>query len=171
MNFNAIPIIEQLEVHQNVIPGLLNNLDDKAVLWKPEKDKWCLLEVALHMVYEEKTDFRARVEYALSAMKTEIPSIDPEGYIEKMDLSGIQMKDVSAEFERERKKSIAYLKTLENPNWENNLIHPQFGEMPARLFLTNWLAHDYLHIRQMTGLRYQYLARTTREDMRYAGDW
>jgi hypothetical protein len=45
------------------------------------------------------------------------------------------------------------------------------GRLSAGTFLSNWLAHDYLHIRQIIRLKYQYLQRQTRESLDYAGAW
>jgi hypothetical protein len=35
--------------------------------------------------------------------------------------------------------------------------------MSAEMFLANWLAHDYLHIRQLIRLRYHYLEHAAAE--------
>jgi hypothetical protein len=43
--------------------------------------------------------------------------------------------------------------------------------MTAMLFLSNWLAHDYLHIRQIIKLKFDYLEKMTGEGLSYAGDW
>jgi len=43
--------------------------------------------------------------------------------------------------------------------------------MTASMFFSNWLAHDYLHIRQITRLKYDYLKQLTNEDLSYAGTW
>ena len=43
--------------------------------------------------------------------------------------------------------------------------------MSAKLFLTNWLAHDYLHIRQIIRYQYHYLKESTAIDLGYAGNW
>lgn len=43
--------------------------------------------------------------------------------------------------------------------------------MSAKLFLTNWLAHDYLHIRQVNRMRYLYLKTQTGIPLDYAGDY
>ncbi|HAP01497.1 MAG TPA: hypothetical protein DCQ93_06175 [Bacteroidetes bacterium] len=74
-------------------------------------------------------------------------------------------------FLAERKNSIAWLRSLENPNWENAYIHPKVGAVRASLLLSNWLAHDYLHIRQITKLKYDYLKSTCGEKLDYAGEW
>jgi hypothetical protein len=60
-------------------------------------------------------------------------------------------------FLHEREVSIDFLSHLENPNWENGYDHVSLGRLTAGFFLNNWLAHDYLHIRQIMKIRYLYL--------------
>jgi hypothetical protein len=43
--------------------------------------------------------------------------------------------------------------------------------MSAGMLLANWLAHDYLHFRQITKLKYDYIKYRTGEDLAYAGTW
>ena len=43
--------------------------------------------------------------------------------------------------------------------------------MSVKLFLSNWLAHDYLHIKQITRYRYNYLEEKTAINLQYAGNW
>jgi len=43
--------------------------------------------------------------------------------------------------------------------------------MSAKFILANWLAHDYLHIRQITRLKYDYLQDIPNENLSYAGNW
>ena len=64
-----------------------------------------------------------------------------------------------------------WLMNLDNPQWDNYYEHPKFGKMSAKLFFTNWLAHDYLHIRQILKLKFDYLKFISKEDLNYAGNW
>ena len=74
-------------------------------------------------------------------------------------------------FLAERRASLHWLKHLSNPNWDNAYQHPKFGPLTANMFLSNWLAHDYLHMRQITRIKYQYVGKTSGESLRYAGTW
>jgi hypothetical protein len=55
--------------------------------------------------------------------------------------------------------------------WHNTHIHPQLGTVTASMFLSNWLAHDYLHIRQINELKYLYFKQKTDESLEYVGNW
>ncbi|MEM8508970.1 MAG: hypothetical protein AAF717_14125 [Bacteroidota bacterium] len=55
---------------------------------------------------------------------------------------------------REREQSVIWLKPLPNPNWGQTVDHPEVGARSAQKFLINWLAHDYLHIRQINRIQH-----------------
>jgi hypothetical protein len=74
-------------------------------------------------------------------------------------------------FITERGQSINWLKSLENPNWNNAFEHNKLGSLNAKYFLNNWLAHDYLHIRQILKLKFDYLEYQSGENLDYAGKW
>jgi len=74
-------------------------------------------------------------------------------------------------FLEERKNSIEWMKTLQNAAWENVYHHPQIGPMSAKYIIANWLAHDSLHIRQITRIKYRYLEKLSGQNLNYAGNW
>jgi hypothetical protein len=76
-----------------------------------------------------------------------------------------------AAFLQERKNSVIWLNGLENPNWDSAYQHPKMGPLKAKMFLTNWLEHDYLHMRQLLTLKHNLLKETTGENLDYAGNW
>jgi hypothetical protein len=76
-----------------------------------------------------------------------------------------------AEFLDERAKSVAWLELLSNPQWSNAYQHPKLGPLSAELFLANWLAHDYIHIRQLNRLTFEYLQHQSGIDLSYAGNF
>ncbi len=72
----------------------------------------------------------------------------------------------------EREKSVHWLKGLTTPDW-NAVDNYPFGKtMPAEKILVSWLAHDYLHIRQINSLNCDYLSiMAPSTDVSYAGNW
>ncbi len=164
-------IINELARNRMVFEALLNGTEINAVLWKPAPDKWCLLEVVCHLYDEEREDFRARVKHCLENPTFPLPAIDPAGWVERRKYIGQDFDEKLSSFLNEREISIEWLRSLENPNWENAHDHPTQGRMSAQLFLANWLAHDYIHIRQLNRLKYEFLDGTTQDYLKYAGDW
>lgn len=164
-------IISELQKNKFVIKELLKNLDADVIKWKPSSDKWCLLEIVCHLLDEECEDFRARLINVLENPEQNFESIDPVGWVTSRKYIDRDFNAELTEFLDERDKSIDMLKLLNNPNWDNFYEHPKFGKLTAKMFFTNWLAHDYLHIRQITKLKFDYLSVATDEKLNYAGDW
>ncbi len=168
---NTIYIIDQLEKHKAVIPALLNTNEPQAQLWKATPDTWCLLEVACHLVDEETDDFRIRVQTALAPDRHPFIPIDPVGWVKSRKYMEQDYATKVASWISERDKSLNWLKHLKNPDWNSALIHDQLGPMSAGKLLANWLAHDYMHIRQILRIKHAYLAQTSEQDLSYAGKW
>jgi len=163
--------VSQLEHNISVFESLLINKTEKEYLWRPNQEKWCLLEIVCHLVDEEQDDFRARVKHTLENPNMPLKPINPEGWVKERDYISKDYKDTLLLFLKERKSSILWLTSLKDVLWDNAINHPDLGKLSAELFLTNWLAHDYLHIRQIMKYKYDYLKLKTNLDLSYAGNW
>lgn len=164
-------IISQLETNKQIFKNLLSLKTEQEILWRPSPGKWCLLEIVCHLVDEEREDFRARVTHTLENPKEAMKGIDPVGWVLKRNYMGQDYNEKVVELLHERERSVNWLNTQINARWDNTICHPTLGTLSATLFLTNWLAHDYLHIRQIIRYQYQYLKEQTAIDLNYAGTW
>ena len=164
-------IIGKLENNHGVFESLLKERSREEIFWKPSKDKWCLLEIVCHLYDEEREDFRTRVRTTLDHPGTLPPSIDPVGWVTERNYMDKHYDLMVSKFLEERTNSVAWLKSLDNPNWDNYYEHASLGKLTARHFLINWVAHDYLHFRQITRLQHQYLQLKSGNDLTYAGSW
>jgi hypothetical protein len=151
--------------------ALLSNKDRSEYLWKHAENEWCLLEIVCHLYDEEREDFRQRVRQTLENPGSPPPPIDPENWVHQRKYIEKDYQEMLDSFLLERSKSIEWLKGLQNPQWDNNYRHPELGALSAKYFLTNWLAHDILHFRQIITLQYQYLQQSTEVDLIYSGSW
>ena len=168
---NVINIIKELEANKIVFQQLLSTISIEQYKWKPQADKWSLLEITCHLYDEEREDFRARTRYALEAYPETLPPIDPEGWVKARAYMAQSYETKLNDFLQERAQSILWLKNLNAPNWNNETIHPRIGNVSARFFLENWLVHDYIHIRQILKVKYAYLEHNTNTNLKYAGNW
>ncbi|MBR9920615.1 MAG: DinB family protein [Bacteroidetes bacterium] len=164
-------IIHELERNRTIFENLLRNTDENIYYWRPAPEKWNLLEILCHLVDEEKEDFRFRTRHVLLTPRDPMPPIDPAGWVESRSYAKQDYHQKLEEFLAERQKSIEWLKSLDNPNWKNTFEHSFLGPMSAGLFLHNWLAHDYFHIRQINKNRFTYLQQLSEHDLTYAGNW
>ena len=164
-------IIKELEQNCDIFKYLLYNIPKEKYFWKQNEKKWCLLEIICHLHDEECEDFRARVKYVLELPSEPPAPINPVGWVKERKYIEQDYNTMLTKFLNERKKSIAWLNQLNSPKWNNVYAHPELGELTAKMFLTNWLAHDYIHIRQIIKLKYDYLKQITNKNLDYAGEW
>lgn len=162
---------EELNRDGKIFEDLLSDLSSQEYLWKPSENKWCLLEIVCHLFDEEREDFRARVKHILETSELSMKTIDPVGWVKDRNYIKKDFNIVLFDFIEERKKSLEWLMNLNNPDWNKKYLHPKLGDMSANMILANWVAHDYLHIRQIVKLKYDYLKSITKENFSYAGDW
>ncbi len=166
-----LKIAKELERNKLCIQHLLQGKTSQHYTWKASPQEWSLLEIICHLYDEERDDFRARVKHTLFSPAATMPSIDPVGWVTQRHYSEQNYEEKILAFVKERQISIDWLRSLENPNWENTHDHPVFGAVSAKMFLENWLAHDYLHLRQIVKVDYLFLRASSKGDFRYAGDW
>jgi hypothetical protein len=164
-------IIDQLEENQKSFKALLGNVNAEVVNWKPAPDKWNLLEIVCHLLDEEREDFRTRVKSVLEDPKQPLPQFDTLKWVVDHEYGKQDYYHKLLTFLAEREESVKWLRSLDQPRWDNVHRHPKLGKMSARLFLNNWLAHDYLHIRQINKNKYLYLQEHSGISLKYAGPW
>ena len=169
MNYPSI--INQLEQNKTLFYQLFHGVSTEAYHWKPTPEKWCMLEVICHLYDEEREDFRVRLKSTLETPSQPLPMFDPVAWVKERNYIGQDYDAKVAHFIVERGRSIQWLRSLQHPKWDNAFQHPTLGPLSAHHFLCNWLAHDYLHIRQVTKLKYGYLQMQSGEDLSYAGNW
>ncbi len=164
-------VIDELERNRKVILGTFQGLPSDFVKWKANPKDWSILEIVCHLIDEEVEDFRARTKHALEHPEAPLVPIDPPGWVISRNYRGQNFESSVERWQQERQNSIAWLRGLSNPKWENAVDHPDLGPITAQSFLNNWLAHDYLHIRQVNSIRRTYLLKSSGDSLAYAGKW
>lgn len=163
--------ISALAANHATFQALFSKIPDAEIHWRSAPEKWNLLEIACHLRDEEVDDWRTRVKTTLETPETDPPGIDPAAWVKERDYASQDFNVAVRAFLHEREVSIDYLRHLKDPQWDNGYDHPSLGRLTAAKFLTNWLAHDYLHIRQIIKTRYLYLKAHGGESLDYAGGW
>ncbi len=153
------------------IRALVEGVSDEQVRWKPTPDSWSILEVINHLYDEEREDFRTRLDYLLHRPGEVAPPIDPQGWVTSRGYNERDPSESLANFLFEREKSIAWLKSLESPDFDLFIDSP-FRRMSAGDMFSAWVSHDLLHLRQLVELKYAYGKELTAPYVPdYAGEW
>ena len=169
---NSADLIHRLEAYARVIHSLLDRISSPQIHWKPSPNSWSIIEVAAHLLDEEREDFRVRLDILLNGSGADFPLIDPGGWATKRGYAKRDLEETRQAFQRERECSISRLHSLKNPAWENARDRPGGGYLSAGDVLASWVAHDLLHIRQLTRLHWQYIQHSARPySVEYAGEW
>lgn len=164
-------IAYELERNRHVFESLLEGLPPEMVKRRPGPNKWCLLEIICHLLDEEREDFGLRTRLVLEDPHQDLPKIDPVAWVKERNYMEQDFESKLQEFLEERARSVQWIKGLEDPNWKSCHQHPTLGPMSAGRFLSNWLAHDYLHLRQILKLKLDQLQSDSGQDLTYAGSW
>jgi hypothetical protein len=163
--------LHELKSNAAIFEKLLLPFDKDQIKWKQEAGKWNMLEIICHLYDEEREDFRARLKILLEQPGTAFPPIDPVAWVTERQYAHKNFNEMLNKFLEERNVSLEWLKSLKNPDWNNSYLHPKVGPITAKFMLANWVAHDYLHFRQITRLKYDYLKYLSNESLDYAGKW
>jgi hypothetical protein len=170
MNFDEL--FNQFQANAKRIESLAGQVGEEQARWKPDAETWSLLEVVNHLYDEEMLDFRTRLEILLSGSGAEWPPINPPAWVVEKAYNSRDLPASLQNFLAEREKSIRWLSNLEQPDWQASATTPWGREMQAGEMFASWVAHDLLHIRQLTELHWAWLNRQAGGyPVGYAGDW
>jgi hypothetical protein len=168
---NIDEIIRQLTVDAEAMRALVQSIPDAQAQWKPNPDTWCMKEVMDHVYNEERLDFRLHLKEYLSNPPP------PWGPHQEEWVSTKDCRQALEGFLVERQASLVWLKGLASPNWEvksTMYFGPAHEEvtLSAGDVLVSWVAHDYLHIRQMNELLFAWNEKQAAPySVQYAGGW
>ena len=164
-------LYEELEHSTEMIRALLAGINQVESQIRPDAKSWSTLEVVCHLYDEEREDFREHVDFILHRQNEEWHSIDPQSWVTERKYNEQDMYEMSEKFFSERRKSLEWLTEISNSDWETSYTS-QYGSVSAGEMFCCWVAHDNLHVRQLTELRRNWIERITQPyDIQYAGDW
>ncbi|MGB0383437.1 MAG: DinB family protein [Ardenticatenaceae bacterium] len=167
------PFLSQMAQHAETVRNLCLCVSDEQARWKPDPKSWSMLEVINHLDDEEREDFRARLNFLLHHPEQPWPSTDPAGWVIERQYNQREFDTSLQNFLNARQESLAWLKALEAPRWQNEYFHAPAGRrLSAGDMFTSWLAHDLLHMRQLVELKWAYTSRIMKPfSVDYAGQF
>jgi hypothetical protein len=133
---------------------LLRDLDETTWRARPAPGRWSPIEIVCHLRDEETEDFAARARVAVTGGGRFAP-IRPAEWVEERRYRDEAPPAALAAFNGRRRESLEFLASLA-PAPERLLGTGETGgPSPLRLsgldVLAAWVAHDQLHLRQLSG--------------------
>lgn len=163
-------MIATLKSNRKLFKKVFENIDIELARWKPAPDKWSMLEVLCHLYDEERDDFRMRLSLILKDPELKWPPINPDQKAIDEDYNSKDLAEMLEKFSGERKASIEWLKSIDNPDWDSEKSHPVAGSLKAGDLLAAWVMHDFLHLRQLANILIQHTAAAAKPySTKYAG--
>ena len=164
-------LYQELTNSTEMIRALLKDIGQEQAQVKPDAESWSILEVVCHLYDEEHEDFREHLDFILHRQNEEYHAIDPQSWVTERKYNEQNFVEMQEKFFAERMKSLEWLKTLSDADWETTYTS-QYGSVTAGEMFSCWVAHDNLHVRQLVELRRLHVERITKPfDLEYAGEW
>ena len=161
----------QLALNRDRVAALARGISEEQARWKPDQDSWSILEGVAHLADEEEFDFPVRLKIVLDDEEKTWPDIDPAGWVKERAYNQGDLYGSLNRYFNLRNDWLAWLDSLENPDWEKPYQAP-FGEITAGDLFASWVTHDLLHLRQLVELHRKYLEEQVNPyKMDYAGEW
>ena len=161
-------IVKQLSNNKLVFENMLANVSEEQARWKPSPSRWSLLEVMNHLYDLEKEDFRKKLDMVLYKPGIPWSSIDVLNWVSSRAYNKKPVLQSYKNLLNERVQSINWLNSLRSPNWDSE--YKGTRRMRAGDLLYSWAAHDFIHIKQMADLLYEYMGKTLEDySIEYAG--
>jgi len=149
MTVDLSACIQRFASNAQAIRWIIDGLDETLAHRRPDPDRWSIVEILGHLADEEREDFRLRLDLTLHHPNEPWPALDPRRRVADLDFNGRPLPTALDDFLAERRRSIEWLASLQDPAWDQGRNHPSAGRLTAGDLLASWLAHDLLHIRQL----------------------
>jgi hypothetical protein len=132
-----------------ILDALLGGLDPADWRARPAPREWAPIEIVCHLRDEEVEDFGARLRVLLDGGR-EFTPIDPERWVEDRRYREADPGEAMAALRDRRVATVAYLGTIRPERLSSELEHRRLGRLSGVDVLAAWVAHDRLHLAQLS---------------------
>src|SRR5687768_1738011 len=116
-------LIAALDAFAGILPAAVAAVTPDDARWKPPDGAWSILEIVCHLLDEEVRDFRTRLRLTLDHPAQDWPPIDPEAWARDEHYNDRDLQVVTQQWLAERRASVAWLRSLQNPDWSRARHH------------------------------------------------
>jgi len=132
-----------------VLEALLAGLDEADAHTRPATDEWSPVEILCHLRDEESEDFGARLRVIVDGAGDFTP-IDPERWAEERRYHQASLPDVLQTLCARRQASLDLLASVSPESLNGSRTHKRLGRLSGLDILAAWVAHDRIHLTQLT---------------------
>src|SRR5436305_11975968 len=144
---NGLPCLDLLDATPGILRGLMSELTEEDVRWKPAPDRFSVGEVLAHLSHSEGHCYRSRLDRFLSEDNPEFEPDDAQFHLELY--AKADPEDSFDHFEEQRESNVELLRSLTLEDGNRKAIHKSKGPITLMQMLHEWSMHDLGHIRQV----------------------
>lgn len=151
MKYTIDSAMEVLKRTPLVLETLLTGLSDDWIHTNEGPDTWSPHQVVGHLIVNEETNFLVRAKVILSNQEPKLLSrISMTSHVERF--KGVPIEKQLILFKELRLQNVASLQafSISNEDLSRTATHPEVGLVQLSNVLSAWVAHDLVHIGQIT---------------------
>jgi len=133
-----------------VLAGLVAGLDDAGWRARPAPSEWAPVEILCHLRDEESEDFGARLRVIVDGA-SEFAPIDPERWAVERRYREERLTDALGALRARRQASLDLLASVAPATLAGARPLGRSGRLSGLDLLAAWVAHDRIHLAQLTG--------------------
>ena len=165
-------LIGRLEAFAYQLRQLVKDLPADQARWRPAEGGLSILEIVGHLCDREVHEFRPRLDLTLTAPERPWPRVETADGLGELNYIERVLEREAERFQRERLKSVQWLKGLGAANWTSTHEDPKLGPGRAGDLLVSWASHDALMTRAIASRTYDLCQRDAPGfTSAYAGEW
>ena len=150
MTDNGLPCIDLLEATPEILRGLMTELSEEDVRWKPAPDRFSVGEVLAHLSHSEGHCYRSRLDRFMAEERPEFEPDDAQFHLEIY--RNADPEDAFDHFEEQRETNVEFLRDLPAGAGDRVALHKAAGPITLVNMLHEWAMHDLGHMRQIAEL-------------------
>jgi DinB superfamily len=131
------------------LDAMLGGLDAETARTRPAAAEWAPVEIVCHLRDEETEDFRARLQHLQGGGRA-FSRIDPARWAEERRYLEADLFRELAELKRRRATSLDFLASLDPRSLSAAAPLGSLGNLSGLDLVAAWVAHDRLHLAQLT---------------------
>ncbi|MBL6755313.1 MAG: DinB family protein [Planctomycetes bacterium] len=165
-------LIGRLEAFAYQLRQLVQGLPSDQARWRPAEGGMSVLEIVGNLCDREVLDFRPRLELTLRDPEKPWPRVEADDGLDELNYNERKLDREAEKFQRERLKSVQWLKGLGAANWTATHEEPKLGPVRAGDLLVSWASYDAIMTKMIARRSFDLSQRDAPGFVSsYAGEW
>ncbi|MDQ2907342.1 MAG: DinB family protein [Chloroflexota bacterium] len=145
-------LIATLQQTHPTLLRLTSTLSDRALDFRPATGDWSIREILAHLVDDEMYVMRTRLERMVKEDHPSLAPHDEKRWYASRNTTRDHVTELLSDFDLQRAASLGIITMLRESDWAREGYQPEYGVFTAEEWLTQWVAHDSTHLRQIESI-------------------